>query len=82
MTKNPSDQRRRSIEIPERTAVAISRRLPETEFETIDDYAAFALDRLLEELRRQGTDPDDRPDADGDTAEESVESRLDALGYL
>lgn len=75
----------KTIEIPEGTAVALSRRLSATEFESIDDYVAFALDQLIEELHRQQAGPDDPPETDAsDEAppEASVKSRLESLGYL
>ena len=76
--------RTRTIEIPERTAQSLANRIEGTEFDSVDDYAAFALDQLLDEIRRQhptseqsipdsGTEPD---------RQESVEDRLESLGYL
>jgi len=75
----------RSIEIPERTAVELSRRLSRTEFESIDDYATFALNQLLEELDRGRADSETRPDLatlDDAPPEEAIENRLESLGYL
>lgn len=86
MTTDPSHQRTRRIEIPEHTAEAIADRLPMTDFESVDDYATFALGRLLRELEREHPTSqvsDSRPEKLSETGhEDGVEERLESLGYL
>lgn len=82
MTDN---QQTRAIEIPERTAARLSKRLSRTEFESLDDYVAFALRQLLEEIDRQELDSDELAGGattDDEPSEETIENRLEALGYL
>jgi Arc/MetJ-type ribon-helix-helix transcriptional regulator len=79
------DEQPRTVEIPPQTAAAISERLAGTEFDSVDEYVAFALDQLLYELTRQDEagEPSDVRDADGDpTADASISDRLESLGYL
>lgn len=93
----PPDDRTRTVEIPDRTASAISKRLHGTEFESVDSYVAFVLGQLLRELDRPAdeesrNDPESRDatthDAGSDdepsdgAADEAVADRLESLGYL
>lgn len=65
----------------------IESRLAETEFESVDEYATFALEAMLREIER-----DDRDLRDDDTAtdaddsapvdETTIRDRLESLGYL
>lgn len=87
MTDHTSDGETRTVEIPERTADAISERLSRTEFESVDGYVAFALGQLLREIDRQDDSPSTPPDPDDGAAGEShpdqaVADRLESLGYL
>lgn len=94
MNDDHNDERKRRIDIPERTARAISARIDDTEFESVDEYVAFALDQLLTELDRQqvtgarSPDPDGSGDgrtdgtADAGDSSDAVEARLESLGYL
>lgn len=82
---NPTNQTR-SIEIPEATADALAQRLDGTEFESIDEYATFALQQLLDQLHRLDT-TDDTVHVSGDDVEPghddaAVADRLESLGYL
>lgn len=70
-------ERTRVVEIPEETAAVIAGRLAGTEFESVDDYVAFVLAELLEEV---DDDPDGPDGADAD--HDDVQSRLESLGYL
>lgn len=82
---HPEDQTQ-CIEIPEATADALERRLDRTEFETIDDYAAFALDQLLDQLHRHdaadGIDRSGGDHVENGQRDGAVEDRLESLGYL
>lgn len=87
MSDPSTDQRTRTVEIPERTAERISDRVSGTEFDSVDAYVGFALDQLLGELDRTTAGEDRRPvtgteSADEDPTEEAVRERLDSLGYL
>jgi Arc/MetJ-type ribon-helix-helix transcriptional regulator len=83
-------QRTRTVEIPDRTASEISKRLQGTEFESVDAYVEFALDQLLRELDRLDDDArsdsvsvSDTGDATNDgVTDEAVSDRLESLGYL
>lgn len=65
------------INIPEELRERLERRLPRTEFETIDEYATYVLEEVLYEVE-QNTDDDEFEAAD----EQEVKSRLESLGYL
>jgi Arc/MetJ-type ribon-helix-helix transcriptional regulator len=79
-TDDPDDDTR-SVEIPERTAAAVAERLPATEFDSIDEYVATALDRLLRELERGDHDHTGER-SDERERDEAVTDRLESLGYL
>jgi Arc/MetJ-type ribon-helix-helix transcriptional regulator len=79
-TDDPDDDTR-SVEIPERTAAAVAERLPATEFDSIDEYVATALDRLLRELGRGDHDHTGER-SDERERDEAVTDRLESLGYL
>lgn len=88
MTTTDTDtdhDRTRTVEIPERTAAAVAERVAGTEFDSVDEYVATALDRLLRELDRVDADgdrPADRSDDPDPDREEAVADRLESLGYL
>ena len=85
MTDIEDQQETRTIEIPERTAATVSRRLDRTEFESVDAYVTFALELLIHALHRQdegGHDSAEEGNSPENTDAESVESRLESLGYL
>ena len=82
----PSDEvdatERRSLTLPANVVAALERRVERTEFETVDEYAAFALELLVREVDRADEGPvadAERYDHDG---EDEVEERLESLGYL
>lgn len=82
-TTDDPDDGTRSVEIPERTAAAVAERLPATEFDSIDEYVATALDRLLRELERGDHDHDHTGErSDERERDEAVTDRLESLGYL
>lgn len=65
-----------SVELPERIASRVERRLPRTEFDTVSEYVAFAMEEVLYRVEEETRD-------DGTTIDESeVEDRLKSLGYL
>lgn len=84
MSNMPNHERHRRIEIPERTAEQIESRIDGTEFDSVEEYVAVALERLLWELRRhEGQSPPDDRGVEADTStDEDLEERLEALGYL
>jgi Arc/MetJ-type ribon-helix-helix transcriptional regulator len=86
-TTQRSDEQPRTVEIPPETAAALSERLSRTEFDSVDEYVAFALDQLLYELERVENDGSDTRHVDGGSSEErssddAVSGRLESLGYL
>jgi len=68
-----------SIEIPDRIARDIAARREGTDFESVDAYAARALDELLAALDRRDVE-DDRGEVG--TPDDRVAGRLESLGYL
>jgi Arc/MetJ-type ribon-helix-helix transcriptional regulator len=79
----------RTITLPEPLVDGIERRVERTEFDSVEEYAAFALDLLV----RAAAEDDERDvdggrdDTDGRRSDATpadagaVEDRLDALGY-
>lgn len=70
------------VTIPEHVGSRIERRLPETDFDSADEYVTFVLESLLRELDEQDGDVvievhDAGPDETG-----AVQNRLESLGYL
>lgn len=68
-----------SIEVPDRIARDIEARREGTDFESVDAYAAHALDELLAALDRH--DVEDREAVTSET-DDRVADRLESLGYL
>lgn len=76
------------VRLPVGLRQKIESRLAETEFESVDEYAAFVLEAVLREINER----DDRDPRDGDAAVdvddappidgEAVQDRLESLGYL
>jgi len=81
-----------SVELPASVVATLERRVDRTEFETVDEYAAFALELLLREVDRADDDPtaadasdgssDDSDDGSTDGPDDEVADRLESLGYL
>lgn len=78
-----------TIEIPDRIAQDLAARCEGTDFESVDAYAARALDELLAALDRaeaggvgngEAAPADDR--GEGDAPDGQVADRLESLGYL
>lgn len=64
-----------AVELPDHVVADVERRLAYTEFDSVDEYVAFALEQLLREVEQR--DGDVRPvDAD------EVKEQLESLGYL
>lgn len=84
-----------TIRLPEDVGVAVERRLPATNFDSVEAYVIFALQALLRELEDTEDDEDtedtvevperrdDEPaDADADADADAIQERLESLGYL
>jgi Arc/MetJ-type ribon-helix-helix transcriptional regulator len=91
MTDRPTTEETRSIDVPEELAEAIERRMAGTDFDSVDEYATFALRQLLADLQRRETDDQrggeqgvERGGEQGVDADhrDAVEQHLDSLGYL
>ena len=73
----------RPVAIPEHTARAVEARLDGTQFETVDEYVAVALELLLEQLESPEPPGDQEAETEADPVEdEAVRERLETLGYL
>lgn len=79
------------VQLPDDVTERIEARLPRTDFESVDDYAATALDLLLRQAA--AAEADDEPmtavEADGEETvdvdvedRDAVEEQLESLGYL
>ena len=66
----------RDVALPAAVVERLEARLPRTEFETVDEYAAFVLREVLARVEDDGGTDYDEVD------EREVESRLESLGYL
>jgi Arc/MetJ-type ribon-helix-helix transcriptional regulator len=78
-----SDDQYRPIELPTATAQAIATRIEATDFESVDEYVAVAMQQLLREFERR--EDDDHTEASTERAElapgDDVSDRLESLGY-
>ncbi|WP_276300067.1 hypothetical protein [Halorussus lipolyticus] len=70
------DERTQSVELPERVVSRVEQRLPRTEFETVSEYVAFAMEEVLYRVE------DETDDGESAVDEAEVEDRLKSLGYL
>lgn len=65
-----------TIAVPTDVYERVERRLPRSEFETVDEYAAYVLEDVLGRV-------EDATDGEPTGVDrEEVETRLEALGYL
>lgn len=77
------------VELPDHVAARIEAQVSQTEFDSIDDYAATALDLVLQQVATdERTDgdaaslPDERTTAAEGADSAAVEEQLESLGYL
>jgi len=74
------------VTVPDRLRQKIERRLPETDFGSVDEYVVFVLDSVLREIDEDDADGDDEPVGDVSesavSGDEAVQERLESLGYL
>lgn len=66
-----------TVPLPSELADRIERRLPRSEFDTVEEYVTFVLEEVLVRVE-DATDDDSSTTVD----QEEVETRLEALGYL
>jgi uncharacterized protein Smg (DUF494 family) len=77
-----------SIRLPRQIIERIERRLRNSEFQTVEDYAAFVLDQVLSELEEDGSvsgssgSQTKQVDVFSKEDQEDVEQRLRDLGYI
>jgi Arc/MetJ-type ribon-helix-helix transcriptional regulator len=76
------------VRVPAGLRRKIESRLTETEFESVDEYVAFALDAVLRQIDERDDDDGDRDRAadgvGGDAPHDdgAMQERLESLGYL
>lgn len=84
------------VAVPDDLRLKIERRLPGTEFESVDEYAVFVLEAVLREIDERGDEPlagasegarsgDEAVqsgDEDVQSGDEAIQDRLESLGYL
>lgn len=75
---------RRCVRLPDHVEAKIERRLPRTNFGSVDEYVVFALESLLRELDDGDEHVETVPEDHEGTAEnsEEIRDRLESLGYL
>lgn len=88
-SENPSTDTSASdtqITVPDYLGQQIEDRLPETDFDSVDEYVVFVLGAVLHEIDETDENGDDPAFADGSEAaqsdDEAVQDRLESLGYL
>jgi hypothetical protein len=71
------------VQLPDHVGVEIEQRLPETNFDSVEEYVTFALESLLRELD-EGDPTVDVPEHRESEPEDSeaIRNRLESLGYL
>lgn len=77
------------VELPDHVVARIEAQVSQTEFDSIDDYAATALDLVLQQVataeRTDGdaaSPPDERTNVAEVADSAAVEEQLESLGYL
>lgn len=71
------------VRLPDHVGLKVERRLPETNFDSVEEYVTFALESLLRELDEEDTTvdaPEHRESGPDDS--EVIQDRLESLGYL
>ena len=69
------DKQTEPVELPRRVVSRVEQRLSRTEFESVSEYVAFAMEEVLYRVEEE-TDDESAVD------EAAVEDRLKSLGYL
>lgn len=64
------------IAVPDRLVGRVERRLPRTDFDSLEAYVAYVLEEVLAQVESDASDGYERVDGD------EVEDRLKSLGYL
>ena len=72
-----SEMEMRSIKIPKDLYRKLKKRIRDTEFTSVSEYAGYILSEVLENL-----DEDVKDEKISEADEEKVKERLKALGYL
>lgn len=67
----------RHVSVPDSLAERIEGRLSHTEFDTVDEYVAYVLAVVLEEVESEVA-----PESGDEVDERAVRDRLESLGYL
>lgn len=71
------------VHLPDHVGLRIERRLPETNFDSVEEYVTFALESLLRELDADDTAVDGPENRENDPDDpDAVRDRLESLGYL
>lgn len=81
MSDNSSEPRV-AVDLPEHVVEDIEGRLPETRFDSVDDYAATALALLLAKVTRDEGEGDLDPDDVEQEDDPAIRRQLESLGYL
>ena len=81
--KTPQGDEAVSVKLPKATAERVSKRLADSGFSSIDEYVAYVVDMVLNEVEG-GAKPSEAASPESFTKEdqEAVEQKLKELGYL
>jgi hypothetical protein len=72
-----------AVKVPKALVVRIVRRLPNTDFKTVDEYVSYVIEQVVSEL--EGGDASSNKSGESVFSKEdqaSVEQRLRDLGYM
>lgn len=69
-----------AVQLSKKLIAIIEERLPETEFQSVDEYVEFIIGEVLKSLEEEETAGDEASYSEED--EERVKARLKAPGYL
>lgn len=82
-TRRPAiGEDRVSVSIPSSLAERVKRRLPKSEFKSVDDYVTFVVEQVLSEVEGSQAKEEKQQEAFSKEDQASVEQRLRDLGYM
>jgi Arc/MetJ-type ribon-helix-helix transcriptional regulator len=81
MTQQPGEDAVQ-VSIPASLADRVRRRLPKSEFKSVDEYVAFVVEQVLTEVEGNEAAKEAPKEAFSKEDQASVEQRLRDLGYM
>jgi predicted DNA-binding protein len=72
-----------AVRIPKELIERIAKRLPQTDFRTVDEYIEYIIENVLNEVTGEEDQETGRASSPSDSeSEEKIRKRLKALGYI